>query len=203
MLKLSIDDLSGLFKRYQLKEVTKTTAFIENKLEQIEDLKRQVQESMFQNEKEVKEISKWDHQLEDRLKELIQGRLEMEATIEKLRIAEEEKSRTEETVLEAIKLLKGIQEGLKIEEARVKMRADLERKTRGEERNDAKPEIKVKLPKLEITKVKRNQLDWMLFWNQCETDGSIVTITGSEVFLPKIISGTESEINDRRSLIYI
>ena len=153
-----------------MKEVTKTTAFIENKLEQIEDLKRQVQESMFQNEKEVKEISKWDHQLEDRLKELIQGRLEMEATIEKLRTAEEEKSRTEETVLEAIKLLKGIQEGLKIEEARVKMRADLERKTRGEERNDAKPEIKVKLPKLEIRKVKRNQLDWMLFWNQYETE---------------------------------
>ena len=124
---------------------------------------------MFQNGREVEEISKWDHQLEDRLKELIQGRLEMEATIEKLRIAEEEKSRTEETVLEAIKLLKGIQEGLKIEEARVKMRADLKRKTRGEERNDAKPEIKVKLPKLEITKFKGNHLDWMLFWNQFET----------------------------------
>ena len=170
MLKLSIDDLSRLFKRYQLKEVTKTTAFIENKLEQIEDLKRQVQVFMFQNRREVEEISKWDHQLEDRLKELIQGRLEMEATIEKLRIAEEEKSRTEETVLEAIKLLKGIQEGLKIEEAWVKMRADLKRKTRGEERNDAKPEIKVKLPKLEITEVKGNQLDWMLFWNQYETE---------------------------------
>ena len=125
---------------------------------------------MFQNGREVEEISKWDHQLEDRLKELIQGRLEMEATIEKLRTAEEEKSRTEETVLEAIKLLKGIQEGLKIEEARVKMRADLKRKTRGEERNDAKPEIKVKLPKLEIREVKGNQLDWMLFWNQYETE---------------------------------
>ena len=125
---------------------------------------------MFQNGREVEEISKWDHQLEDRLKELIQGRLEMEATIEKLRIAEEEKSRKEETVLEAIKLLKGIQEGLKIEEARVKMRADLKRKTRGEERNDAKPEIKVKLPKLEIREVKGNQLDWMLFWNQYETE---------------------------------
>ena len=124
---------------------------------------------MFQNGREVEEISKWDHQLEDRLKELIQGRLEMEATIEKLRIAEEEKSRTEETVLEAIKLLKGIQEGLKIEEARIKMRADLKRKTRGEERNDAKPEIKVKLPNLEITKFKGNHLDWMLFWNQFET----------------------------------
>ena len=87
MLKLSIDDLSRIYERNQLKKVTKITAFIENKLEQIEDLKQQVQEAMFENEKTVGEISKWGQQLEDRLKELIQGRLEMEATIEKLRTA--------------------------------------------------------------------------------------------------------------------
>ena len=94
----------------------------------------------------------------------------MKATIGKLRTAKEEKSRTEETELEAIKLLKRIQEGLKTEEARVKVRADLGKKNRGEDRNDAKPEIKVKLPKLEITKFKGNHLDWMLFWNQFETE---------------------------------
>ena len=32
-------------------------------LEQIEDLKRQVQETMFEDEKEVEEISKWGRQL--------------------------------------------------------------------------------------------------------------------------------------------
>ena len=132
----------------------KNHCFHRNKPEQIADLKRQVQEAMFEDEKEVEEISKWGLQLEDRLKELIQGRLEMEAMIEKLRIAEEEKSRTKETELEEIKLRKRIQEEKQIEEARVKMRADLERKTRDEERNDAKPEVKVKLPKLEITKLK-------------------------------------------------
>ena len=109
---------------------------------------------MFEDEKEDEEISKWGRQLEDRLKELTQRRLEMEATIEKLRIAEEEKSRTEETELEEIKLRKRIQEEEQIEEATVKIRADLERKTRDEERNDAKPEVKVKLPKLEMTKFK-------------------------------------------------
>ena len=60
----------------------------------------------------------------------------------KLRIAEGEKSRTEKTELEAIKLQKRIQEELKIEDARVEMRADLERKTREEERKDARPEVK-------------------------------------------------------------
>ena len=95
------------------------------------------------------------------------GREELEARIEKLRIAEEKRSRTEETELEEIKLRKRIQEELKIEEARVKMRADLERKTRKEERKDEKPGVKVKI---EITKFKGNHLDWTHFWSQFETE---------------------------------
>ena len=74
MLKLTIDDLPRIFERNQLKEVTEIATFIENKLEQIQDLKRQVQEAMFEDEKEVEEISKWACQLEDRLEEFIQGR---------------------------------------------------------------------------------------------------------------------------------
>ena len=58
MLKLTIDDLPRIFERNQLTEVTKIATFIENKLEQIQDLKRQVQDAMFENEKEVAEISK-------------------------------------------------------------------------------------------------------------------------------------------------
>ena len=108
---------------------------------------------MFEDEMEVEEISKWGRQLEDRLEEFIQGRKQLEATIEKLRIAEEEKSKTEETELEEVKLRKIIETELKIEEARVKMRADLERKTREEGRKDTKPEVKVKLPNLENEKV--------------------------------------------------
>ena len=77
----------------------------------------------------------------------MQGREELEDKIEKLRIAEEEKPRTEEA-LQKLKLRKRIQEQLKIEEARVKMRADLVRKTREEERKERKPDVKVKLPKL-------------------------------------------------------
>ena len=102
-----------------MKELTKIATFIKNKLEQIQDLKRQVQEAIFEDEKEVEEISQWGCQLEDRLEEFLQGRKALEATIEKLRIAEKEKLKTQETELEEIKLRKRIQEELKIEEARV------------------------------------------------------------------------------------
>ena len=80
MLKFTLDDLPRIFERNQLKEVTKIATFIENKLEQIEDLKRQVQEAMFEDGKRVGEISKWGRQLEDRLEEFIQGRKQLEAT---------------------------------------------------------------------------------------------------------------------------
>ena len=51
-----------MFNRNQLKEVTKITTFIEDQLEQIQDLKQQVQEAMFEDEKQVEEISKWSRQ---------------------------------------------------------------------------------------------------------------------------------------------
>ena len=99
ILKLTKDDLPRIFGRNQLKEVTKIVIFIENKLEQNQDLKRQVQKAIFEDEKEVEEISQWSRQLGDRLEEFISRERRTEVTIEKLRIAEEEKSRTEETEL--------------------------------------------------------------------------------------------------------
>ena len=45
MSKLTIDDLPRIFERKQLKEVTKIATFIENKLEQIQNLKRQVEQT--------------------------------------------------------------------------------------------------------------------------------------------------------------
>ena len=99
ILKLTKDDLPRIFGRNKLKEVTKIVIFIEIKLEQNQDLKRQVQKAIFEDEKEVEEISQWGRQLGDRLEEFISRERRTEVTIEKLRIAEEEKSRTEETEL--------------------------------------------------------------------------------------------------------
>ena len=81
MLKLTIGDLPRIFKRNELKEVTKIATFIEKKVEKIKDLKRQVQEVMFEDEKEVEEISKWGRQLDHTLEEFLQGRKELKATI--------------------------------------------------------------------------------------------------------------------------
>lgn len=123
---------------------------------------------MFEEEKEVKEISKWGCKLEGRLEEFIQGKEELETTVKKIRTAEEEKSNTEKTELEETKLRKRAAEELKSEKARVKMIA--ERKIREEEKKDAKPAVKVKLPKLEITKFKGNHLHWTCFWCQFKAE---------------------------------
>ena len=69
------------------------------------------------------------------------------------------------------------------------MREDLERKTREEVRKDAKPEVKVELPKLEITKFIGNHLDWMRFWSQfeTETDRSSLSPVAKFSYLKKIL----------------
>ena len=193
MLKLTIDNLPRIFERNQLKEVTKIATFIENKLDQIQDLKRQVQEAMFEDEAEFEEISKRRCQLEDRLEELNQKREELEGTIEKFRIAEEEKSRTKETELEEIKLRNRIQEELKTEDAKVKLTADLEWKTREEEREDAKSGIKVKLLKLEIRKFKGNHLDWMRFWSPFKKEIDRSSSLSSLAKIPKNFWGRKQD----------
>ena len=70
--------------------------------------------------------------------------------------------------MEETKLRKRAAEELKSEKARVKMIA--ERKIREEEKKDAKPAVKVKLPKLEITKFKGNHLHWTCFWCQFKAE---------------------------------
>ena len=126
MLKLTIDDLPRTVERNQLKELKKIATFTENKLEQIQDLKWQVQEAYLRLRVELKKSvnegggGMGRRQLKQRLEEFIQGREELEATIEKLRITEEEISRTEDTEQEEVKLQKRTQEELKIVEAKVK-----------------------------------------------------------------------------------
>ena len=94
MLKLTTENSPKVFERNQLKKATQTASFIENKLEKNQDFKGQVQQTVFEDEKEFEEISKLGQQLEGTLEELIQEREELEDKIEKLRIAEEEKLRT-------------------------------------------------------------------------------------------------------------
>ena len=94
MLKLTTENSPKVFERNQLKKATQIASFIENKLEKNQDFKGQVQQTVFEDEKEFEEISKLGQQLEGRLEELIQEREELEDKIEKLRIAEEEKLRT-------------------------------------------------------------------------------------------------------------
>ena len=54
MLKLTIDDLPRTVERNQLKELKKIATFTENKLEQIQDLKWQVQEAYLRLRVELK-----------------------------------------------------------------------------------------------------------------------------------------------------
>ena len=63
----------------------------------------------------------------------------------------------------------------------------------------------MKLPKLKITKFKENHLDWTIFWSQFEEelDQLSQSPVAKLIFLSKRIIGTKSEINDRRSAIYI
>ena len=71
MMKLHLGYLPRILERNQLKKNTIIAIFFKSKLKQIQDLKWQVQEPMFEYETEVEEISKSGCQLEVRLEEFV------------------------------------------------------------------------------------------------------------------------------------
>ena len=85
------------------------------------------------------------------------------------------------------------------------MRADLKKKTREEERKDAKPKAKVKLPKLEITKFKGNHLDWTRFLSQyeTETDQLLLSPIAKFSYLKEFLEPKPRSMIDGRPAIYI
>ena len=169
MLELTKNELPKLYEQNKQKEFRKTVLIIDEKVEEIQDLKRSVQESMLESGKPANEVSGWGQQLEEKLDIYDQIKEDLEAVVEKFKIADKEKAKLEEVESEKNKLKKRIEEELIIEEAKIKRREELEKNVVQLAKTEEK-EIKVKLPKLEITKFKGTHLDWLRFWNQFENE---------------------------------
>ena len=110
-----------------------------------------------------------------------------------------------------IKLRKRTKEELIIEEEKLKRRSQWTEKLPGASPTSSDREVKVKLPKLEITKFIGTHLDWTRFWNQFSVKigssrlASLTKLSYLKEFLePKIIDGltfTSEGYNRAKSIL--
>ena len=124
MLGLIKNDIPKILHRNKMKELEKTAALIESKLDELQELKRNIQEQMLENEKSGEELKAWGYEIESKFENFEQVKEELDQAIVRVKRKEIEKSRDDEAEKENIKLRKRIEEELIIEE-KLKRRSEL------------------------------------------------------------------------------
>ena len=184
MLEILKRDIPDIIHRNKGKELEKTISLMENRLDELQDLKRDVQEIMIENGSDVTEINEWGDNMKEQFNSYEDIKVDLEAALEKLKIVDEEKA----TVSEKIKIKKRMEEEMKIEEAKIKMRMEYEKKAAEEKQKMDEKNVMVKLPKLQITKFQGTHLDWTRFWNQFEMEidkSTLAPVSLERVFATK------------------
>ena len=170
MLQLMETNLVALERR-QTNEIKKNINLAEKRLDEIRELKDHAQESMLEEEEDMEKVNNCGKELESKLLPYEEMKTEMEASLEKLGSVKDEETTRQEEILIKQKLERMIAEEVKIEEARQKKKLEYEKKlTEEQTKQERDKEIKVKLPKLEITKFNGTHLDWVRFWSQYEVE---------------------------------
>ena len=124
MLGLIKNDIPKILHRNKMKELEKTAALIESKLDELQELKRNIQEQMLENEKSGEEVKAWGYEIGSKFENFEQVKEELDQAIVRVKRKEIEKSRDDEVEKENIKLRKRIEEELIIEE-KLKRRSEL------------------------------------------------------------------------------
>ena len=85
-----------------------------------------------------------------------------------MNLEEEEQSRLEREKVEDQKRNQKFEEEMKLQQLKLEMKAKFTSNLEKDQRKP--PDVKVKLPKLVISKFQGNHLDWLRFWGQFETE---------------------------------
>ena len=162
MLQLMETNLVEVLERRQTNEIKKNINLPETRLDELRELKDHVQESMLEEEEDIEKVNNWGKELESKLLPYEEMKTEMEASLKKLSSVKDEETKRNEEILIKQKLERKIAEEVKIEEARQRKTLEYKNKlTEEQTKQERDKEIKVKLPKLEITKFNGTHLDWV------------------------------------------
>ena len=85
MLELIRNDIPRLLHRNKKKELEKIATLIENKLDELQELKWNVQEKMLENEKSGEEVKAWGFEMESKFENFDQVKEELDQAIVKVK----------------------------------------------------------------------------------------------------------------------
>ena len=166
----------------------------EERLEEVHELKGKIQELKLEQEENMEEIEKWTSKHEAEVQEYDAPIEELQNRIMGLKQRESQERKAEVDQIEEERLQRRYNEERKLETMKFEVIQILENKAEmSSERNARENPVKVKLPKLIISKFEGTNLDWLRFWSQFEMEIDRADITAvskfsylKELMIPKV-----------------
>ena len=161
-LKLTQEQATNAMENKVIMSMERMQNTLKKKVEEVHDLKTEMQELMFEAEKEEHEIVKQSAEVEHRVSAFEETISQLDEAIKKFKRIETQTAEKEKEEHDAQLREKKYDEEMRFEKAK------LEQKLKYEKKIDEKKEqnINAKLPKLVITRFKGTPADWPRFWGQ-------------------------------------
>ena len=156
MLQITRNEYPRLLQRNKIRELEKHPQLLEERLEEVHELKEKIQKRKLEQEENVQEIKKWTSKHEAEVQEYDAPNRTMEL---KERKSQERKAEVDQ--LEEARMQLMYNEERKLEIMRIEVGQVLEKKTKMSSLRNARENPK--LPKLIISKFEGINLDWVRF----------------------------------------
>ena len=168
MLKFTRDDVPRIRDKKELKPLERLQKALEEQIDSIHEQKVQIQALRIEKGDEPDDVRKWTVEMEEQVAEFKKITNSVREAVKNLREDALREAKDEEEKKEE-KRKRRYEEELKLEEAKMEVKRDYEKKIE-EDRSKSPKEIGAKLPKLNITRFQGTHLDWLRFWSQFETE---------------------------------
>ena len=194
LLKFTGDDVPRIQEKNELKAAERLQKALEQQIDSVHGQMVEIQALKIGNGDQPDDIRKWSLEIEKQVAEYEQVTEDVKRTLKSLRDKALLEAKWEEEKVEEEKRKQCFDKELKLEEARMEIKREFEKKLEEDKSKSAK-ESGTKLPKLTITKFQGTHLDWLRFWNQFENEIDRAAITQvatssylKELLIPKIRS---------------
>ena len=164
MLEFTRSDTLRIQEKNELKSLERQEKVFSELIDSIHEQNVLIQTAKIEKGDNPEDVTQWTLEIEEKIAKYEQVMAELHGDVEKLRA----KAREEDELREDNKRRQRFEEELKLEEAKMQMKHDYEKKLMEESKSSKGNLSQVKLPKLVITKFQGTPLDWQRFWSQFE-----------------------------------
>ena len=174
LLQFTDEETANIIEKAQLSVLERQRKIVEKKVDEVHNLKVEIQEAKLQRGKNTDDIKKWTGEIDAALSKFEHSISEMQKIAKEIKRKQLEEEKQPKLSFTAQMKEKQFEKELQFEEEIYEKRLHLEKKfaedSKGYATSHAQKVVNSKLPKLVITPFNGTHANWLRFWNQFEAE---------------------------------